>query len=75
MPAHPIGSIQLMSQTLINKDGTVSITDATTIQKYLASLIDETQIDLTAAIIVGNELSINDATLIQKYLAKIINEL
>ncbi len=57
-----------------NMDGEVSIMDATRIQRYLAELIDETEIDLRAALVTGgDEVSIMDATRIQRYLAELCN--
>ena len=54
--------------------GEVNIQDATCVQLYLADLISEDDIDLTAANVTGNEeLSINDATAIQRFLANLIN--
>lgn len=53
----------------------VNIQDATCIQQYLANLISEDDINLTAANVTGNEkLSINDATEIQLFLAELINK-
>lgn len=50
-------------------DGEVSVLDATRIQRYLASLIDETQIDIDAADVDSNGIDIIDATQIQRWLA------
>lgn len=56
-------------------NGVVNIQDATCIQKYLAEVISEDNIDLIAANVTGNEnLSIMDATEIQRFLANIINK-
>lgn len=55
--------------------GEVNIKDATCVQRYLAHLIPEDDIDLTAANVTGNEkLSINDATKIQMFVAHLINK-
>lgn len=53
-----------------NGDGLVSISDVTCIQRYLASVIDEKQIDLDAADINSGGVDITDATQIQRYLAE-----
>ena len=50
-------------------DGSVTILDATTIQRYLASLSVSDTFNYAAACVSGNELSIIDATYIQRYLA------
>ncbi|MBQ3416838.1 MAG: dockerin type I repeat-containing protein [Ruminococcus sp.] len=53
-------------------DGTISVLDATTIQKTLASLIMDTDGMITIRGEVGGDtLDITDATYIQKYLAHI----
>ncbi len=52
-----------------DKDGSVSILDATCIQRYLASLVKDDQIDKEAADITGDGIDILDATMIQRYLA------
>ncbi|MGN0476689.1 MAG: alpha/beta hydrolase-fold protein, partial [Ruminococcus sp.] len=58
-----------------NRSGEVNIKDATCVQRYLAHLISEDDIDLTAANVTGNEeLSINDATKIQMFIAHLINK-
>lgn len=56
-------------------NGEVNIKDATCVQKYLAHLISEDDIDLISANVTGNEkLSINDATKIQMFVAHQINK-
>lgn len=58
-----------------NNDGAVSIEDATTIQKYLASIIDLEEKSYICADTNGNgAVSIEDATTVQKYLAGIISD-
>ena len=58
-----------------NNDGAVSIEDATTIQKYLASIIDLDEKSYICADTDGNgAVSIEDATTVQKYLAGIISD-
>ena len=55
-----------------DQDGVVTVIDATTIQKYKASLIDEERIDLSVSDVDGDGVvSVMDATRIQKYKAKI----
>ena len=55
-----------------DRDGVVTVIDATTIQKYKASLIDEERIDLSASDVDGDGVvSVMDATRIQKYKASI----
>ncbi|MBQ3418044.1 MAG: dockerin type I repeat-containing protein [Ruminococcus sp.] len=55
-----------------DRDGVVTVIDATTIQKYKASLIDEERIDLSVSDVDGDGVvSVMDATRIQKYKAKI----
>ncbi len=50
-----------------DKSGDVSVMDATLIQKYLADLITEDEIDLTAAEVTGDSnISVLDATCIQE---------
>ena len=56
-----------------NKDGYVDVLDATTIQKYLAYLVSEDDIDLEAADVTGQGVDILSATTIQKYLAYLTN--
>lgn len=66
VPANAIGDA--------DGNGEINIRDAACVQKYLANLISEDDIDLTAANVIGNEkLSINDATAIQRFLTKLIN--
>lgn len=50
-------------------DGLVTIKDATSIQRYLASMTDGEQIDLDAADVTSDGVDINDVTQIQRYLA------
>lgn len=58
-----------------NNDGAVSIEDATTIQKYLASIIDlEEKSYICADTDRNGAVSIEDATTVQKYLAGIISD-
>lgn len=53
-----------------NRDGIVNIFDVTRIQRYLAELVGEEDIDLIAADAdEDGEVSIRDATRIQRYLA------
>ena len=55
-----------------DRDGSVTILDATRIQRYLAGLVTEEEIDLTAADADGDGLvSVLDATRIQRVLAKL----
>lgn len=59
----------------VNQNGSVEITDATDVQKYLAKMVDLTEEQLALAD-VDNDKSITvvDATTIQKYLAKLIED-
>ncbi|MBQ3265835.1 MAG: dockerin type I repeat-containing protein, partial [Ruminococcus sp.] len=50
-------------------DREITILDATTIQRYLASIITEEYIDLTAGDVTKDGIDITDATFIQRYLA------
>lgn len=50
-------------------DGAVTILDATRIQRWLADLVPDTDIDKEAADISGTGITILDATRIQRYLA------
>ncbi len=52
-------------------DGSVTILDATHIQRFLAELIPKDEIDLTAADVSGDGVDIIDATKIQRYLAEL----
>ena len=52
-------------------DGTVTIVDATIIQRYLAGIISEEYIDLVAAAVSGKKVTITDATFIQRFLASL----
>lgn len=59
-----------------NDDGTVNIKDATSIQRYLAGLLELSPTGLTAGDVDGKKgLSISDATTIQKFIANIISSL
>ncbi len=54
-----------------NRDGHVSISDVTEIQRYLASIISEAELNISAADIDGDAaVTINDAEYIQRFLAK-----
>ncbi len=60
----------------VNMDTVVDVTDATTIQKFEADIIELTDIQKMAADVCGNgpdKISVMDATRIQKYKAKICN--
>ncbi len=58
-----------------DKDGSLTILDATHIQRYLADLIDESQIDLDVADYDGDgNITILDATAIQRNLAGLTTE-
>lgn len=60
----------------VNNDGIVSIADATTLQKYLANIVDFDDEQLAASDTNGDgSVSIADATQIQKYLAQLIPSL
>lgn len=60
----------------VNGDGVISIADATTLQKYLANIIEFNEEQLTVADINGDGIiNISDATQIQKYLAQLIPSL
>ncbi|MDD5889045.1 MAG: leucine-rich repeat protein [Ruminococcus sp.] len=60
----------------VNSDGVISIADATTLQKYLANIVDFDDEQLAVADTNGDgSVSIADATQIQKYLANIISSL
>lgn len=77
-----VSSITMVSATSstrligdVNNDGAVSIEDATTVQKYLASIIDLDEKSYICADTDGNgAVSIEDATTVQKYLAGIISD-
>lgn len=59
-----------------NGDGVISIADATTLQKYLANIVDFDDEQLAVADTNGDgSVSIADATQIQKYLAQLIPSL
>ena len=59
-----------------NCDGVISIADATTLQKYLANIVDFNDEQLAVADTNGDgSVSIADATQIQKYLAQLIPSL
>lgn len=54
----------------VDGDGEVTVYDAALIQKYVASLATEDQLDMTAADVDGDgEVTIFDASLIQRYLS------
>lgn len=60
----------------VNGDGVISIADATTLQKYLANIVDFDYEQLAVADTNGDgSVSIADATQIQKYLAELIPSL
>ena len=60
----------------VNCDGVISIADATTLQKYLANIVDFDVEQLDVADTNGDgSVSIADATQIQKYLAQLISSL
>ena len=60
----------------VNGDGVISIADATTLQKYLANIVDFDDEQLAVADTNGDgSVSIADATQIQKYLAQLIPSL
>ncbi len=57
-----------------DRSGKVEITDATIIQRWLASMITEDRIDLKAADVDGDDkATIRDVTIIQKFLASLCN--
>lgn len=60
----------------VNGDGVISIADATTLQKYLANIVDfdDKQLAVADTNVDGN-VDIQDATQIQKYLAQLIPSL
>lgn len=52
-----------------DSDGIITIVDATTVQKYIVSLIDPTAVDQQIADVDGDGIvTIMDATAIQKYI-------
>ena len=54
-----------------NRDGWVSVSDVTVIQRFLISMTGEPEPDLGAADVDGDgEITVNDATYIQRFLAK-----
>ena len=60
----------------VNGDGVISIADATTLQKYLANIVDFNDEQLATADTNGDgSVSIADATQIQRYLAQLIPSL
>lgn len=60
----------------VNCDGVISIADATTLQKYLANIVDFDDEQLAVADTNGDgSVSIADATEIQRYLAQLIPSL
>ena len=72
-------AISIKQNTLIgdtNGDGNVTIADATTLQKYLANIVDFNDEQLAVADTNGDgSVSIADATQIQRYLAQLIPSL
>lgn len=59
-----------------NGDGKLSVADATAVQKYVASLIDFSDVQKAAGEVTGdNRISVADATKIQKYLAGIVQNI
>ncbi len=59
-----------------NGDGKISVADATAIQKYIASIIEFSDIQKTAGEVTGdNRITVSDATKIQKYIAGIVQDL
>lgn len=57
----------------VNLDGTVSVADATAVQKYLASMAVFNSLQKKAANVNGDEvISISDATMIQKHIAGLL---
>ena len=60
----------------VNSDGVISIADATTLQKYLANIVDFNDEQLAVADTNGDgSVSIADATQIQRYIAQLIPSL
>ncbi len=58
-----------------DRNGGVDVQDVTCIQKYIAGLITEDELDLTAAKVLGNsDVGVEDVTCIQKYVAGIIDK-
>ncbi len=59
-----------------NGDGKISVADATAIQKYIASIIEFSDIQKAAGEVTGdNRITVGDATKIQKYIAGIVQNL
>lgn len=59
----------------VNGDGAINLQDVVSIQKYLAKIIPESEIDMTAADTDGvGGVNMQDVLLIQQYLAKVIGE-
>ena len=57
-----------------NRDGVLTVLDATRIQRYKAKLVTEKEINLKAADVTGDgEVTVLDATRIQRTLAKLCN--
>lgn len=73
----PEDYISYVSEYLLSDadaDGIITVLDATTIQKFKATLITEDKIDLKAADVdKDGSVSVLDATRIQKYKAAICN--
>ncbi|MDP4120418.1 MAG: alpha-amylase family glycosyl hydrolase [Bacillota bacterium] len=73
-----VNGTQLTSSSVmlgdVNQDGVVSLKDASSLQRYLASAITLTSAGLQAADVNSSgTVDLKDATLIQEYLAKIIS--
>lgn len=67
-----LGDIPTPSLGDVNGDGNISIDDVTDIQKYLATMVDFTNEQVSLADVdKDGKVSIDDVTLIQKYLAGI----
>ena len=64
-----LGSSYLLGDA--DGDGSVTILDATTIQRYLAGILSEEYIDIDASKCTGDTVSILDATYIQRYLVSL----
>ena len=58
-----------------NLDGKIDVSDATAIQKYIAKLLDFTEISkINADVDKNGIIDVNDVTLIQKYIVKLFYE-
>lgn len=79
-PIVPIPPVESPTDQIVNTnigdadgDGVLSIVDATCIQRYLAGLLDECDINLTNAKVAGNEkVTIIDATMVQRKLVGLV---